>query len=100
MKSEWVKTEIARARELEVQEGRRILFPISLCPFKEVREWECFDSDVGKDSAREIREYFIPDFSDWQDPQKYQEMLTGLVRDLAVARKHHDTGTAPNIPAR
>jgi hypothetical protein len=28
-----------------------------------VREWRCFDGDTGKDSAREIREYFIPNFS-------------------------------------
>ena len=28
-----------------------------------MKEWECFDADTGKDSAREIRESFIPAFS-------------------------------------
>jgi hypothetical protein len=63
MESEWVKTEIAKARKREVRDQRRVLFPIRLAPFETLRDWECFDADTGKDSAREIREYFIPDFS-------------------------------------
>jgi hypothetical protein len=71
MESEWVKTEIAKARKRELRdpEGvlrRRVLFPIRLAPFETLRDWECFDADTGKDSAREIREYFIPDFSHWK----------------------------------
>src|SRR5215471_10258158 len=55
-----------RFREtFEFRERRRVLFPISICSFTELRDWECFDADAGKDSAREIREYFIPDFSNW-----------------------------------
>ena len=30
--------------------------------------WELFDADRGKDSAREIREYFIPDFKHVEGP--------------------------------
>jgi hypothetical protein len=62
MASEWVKTEIAKARKREIAERRRMLFPITLVDFKSLKAWECFDSDTGKDSAREIREYYIPDF--------------------------------------
>jgi hypothetical protein len=40
-----------------VRDGARGLFPISLAPFADIRHWECFDADAGKDSAREIREY-------------------------------------------
>jgi uncharacterized protein YjbI with pentapeptide repeats len=67
MESEWVKTEIAEARKREVRDKRRVLFPIRLVPFKTIEDWECFDADTGKDSAREIREYFIPDFSNWKN---------------------------------
>ena len=67
MKSEWVKAEIAKARKREVRDRRRVLFPIRLTPFESLRDWECFDADTGKDSAREIREYFIPDFSNWKN---------------------------------
>jgi uncharacterized protein YjbI with pentapeptide repeats len=85
MKSEWVKTEIAKARHREVRDKRRVLFPIRLAPFKTVRDWECFDADTGKDSAREIREYFIPDFSKWKDHDSYQEAFQRLLSDLRAS---------------
>jgi len=72
MNSEWVKTEIAKARKREVKEGKRVLFLVRLVGFERLRDWECFDGDTGKDSAREIREYFIPDFSNWKDHDSYQ----------------------------
>jgi hypothetical protein len=84
--SEWVKTEIAKARKREVREKRRMLFPVALkISYKELREWECFDADTGKDSAREIREYYIPDFSQWESPKKFKEEFEKLVRDLKRA---------------
>jgi uncharacterized protein YjbI with pentapeptide repeats len=82
MDSEWVRTEIARARGKELRERRQVLFPISLVPFELIRSWKCFDADIGKDSAREIREYFIPDFSRWKDHRSYKEVLGRLIRDL------------------
>ena len=82
MDSEWVKTEIANARQKEVKEKRQVLFPISLVDYQKIKEWKCFDADTGKDSAREIREYFIPDFSEWQDQQAYQLSFKRLLSDL------------------
>jgi len=82
MTSEWVKTEIAKARQREVRENRQVLFPISLASFEAIRAWECFDADTGKDSAREIREYFIPDFSNWKNNDAYQKAFQRLLRDL------------------
>ena len=85
MESEWVKTEIAKARKREVRDRRRVLFPIRLAPFETLRDWECFDADTGKDSAREIREYFIPDFSNWKDHDSYQEAFQRLISDLKAS---------------
>jgi hypothetical protein len=82
MKSEWVKTEIAKARKREIEEARQVLSPIRLVEFEVLRNWECFDADTGKDSAREIREYFIPDFSNWKDHYSYQNALKRLLSDL------------------
>jgi uncharacterized protein YjbI with pentapeptide repeats len=82
MKSEWVKTEIAHARQREVRDQRRVLFPIGLASFKSIQEWKCFDADTGKDSAREIREYFIPDFSRWKDHDSYKAALEKLLAGL------------------
>jgi hypothetical protein len=86
--SEWVKTEIAKARKREVLEKRRMLFPVLLkISYKKLKEWECFDADTGKDSAREIREYYIPDFSEWEHPEKFKEEFEKLVRDLKKAEE-------------
>jgi hypothetical protein len=82
MKSDWVRKEIAKARKREVKEGKRVLFPVRLASFEVLRDWECFDGDTGKDSAREVREYFIPDFSKWKDHDSYLAGLSRLVGDL------------------
>ena len=81
--SEWVRTEIAKARKREIQESKKVLFPIRLnISFEQLQEWECFDADRGKDSAREIREYYIPDFTKWKDHDRYLEEFKKLLRDL------------------
>jgi TIR domain/Pentapeptide repeats (8 copies) len=82
MNSEWVKTEIAKARRREGRERKQVLFPVRLVPFEAIRDWECFDADAGKDSAREIREYFIPDFSEWKEHDKYKKAFERLLGDL------------------
>ena len=82
MDSEWVKSEIYRARQNEIKQKRRKLFPISLVDFSVIREWTAFDAEVGKDMAREVREYFIPDFSNWKDHDSYQKAFDRLLRDL------------------
>lgn len=86
MGSEWVKTEIYNARQREIKEKRRILFPIALVPFSAIKEWKFFDADTGKDLAREVREYYIPSFSQWKDHDAFQSEFAKLLRDLqAVA---------------
>jgi uncharacterized protein YjbI with pentapeptide repeats len=82
MNSEWVKTEIYHARQYELDSGKRKLFPIALLKFDKIRKWEAFDADVGKDMAREVREYYIPDFSDWKNRDSYKKAFDGLLRDL------------------
>ncbi len=87
MASDWVGTEIADAREREAQEKKQMLFPITVAPFEDVKRWKLFDADRGKDSAREVREYFIPDFSNWKDHDSYQKAFTRLVSDLKAESK-------------
>jgi hypothetical protein len=59
-----------------------VLFPVRLVDFEVLRDWECFDADGGFDSAPEIREYFILNFSQWKDHDAYQKALEWLLRDL------------------
>jgi uncharacterized protein YjbI with pentapeptide repeats len=86
MGSEWVKTEIKKARKRELREKRRRLFPIRLVDFETLQDWECHDAaetETGKDSAAEIREYFIPDFSQWKtNHDAYKSAFDRLLHDL------------------
>jgi uncharacterized protein YjbI with pentapeptide repeats len=83
LQSEWVTTEIRRARKMEFKEKQRKLFPIRLMDMHVLTEWKCFDADTGKDLAVEVREYFIPDFSKWKkDHDAYQTSFERLLRDL------------------
>ena len=82
MNSEWVATEIYKARRREMKEGKRVLFPISLVAFEKITEWERFDADTGTDMARAIREYFIPDFTSWKDHDAFEDAFAKLVSDL------------------
>jgi uncharacterized protein YjbI with pentapeptide repeats len=82
MASPWVKTEIAKARAKENSQRRRVLFPVRLVPFENVRAWEQFDADVGGDTAKEIREYYLPDFSGWKTLDIYQPAFQKLLAAL------------------
>ena len=93
MASEWVATEIRRARKGEVKEGKRKLFPIRLIEFDLIRDWECFDADTGKDLGVEVREYFIPDFSKWTDQDSFEKAFDRLLKDLKAVKA---AGTGPD----
>lgn len=75
-------TEIRRARKVEREESRRKLFPIRLVDFEAIQKWECFDTDTSKDLAVHLREYYIPDFSNWKDHDAFEAEFSKLLRDL------------------
>ncbi len=96
IQSEWVMTEIRKARDAEKKEKRRKLFPIRLTDFGTLRDWTCFDADAGKDLAAEVREYFIPDFSNWKDPDAFESAFARLQKDLKEESKPHNKTTDEN----
>lgn len=83
MSSAWVGTEIRES--LESDRGIAKLFPVRLVDYSKIRSWRLFDADAGTDLAVKIREFFIPDFSDWADRDKFAIQVTGLVRALRKA---------------
>lgn len=87
IKSEWVMTEIRKAREVETRENRRKLFPVRLVGLNALQDWTCFDADSGKDLAIEVREYFIPDFSNWKDHDAFEKAFAKLQADLKAETK-------------
>ena len=83
MNSNWVGNEIIRAKKKEDRQGSQMLFPVGIVPYQKIQDWEFFDSDSGRDLAREIREYFITDFSLWKsDHDAYKNAFDSLLRDL------------------
>ncbi len=85
MKSSWVETEIIKAREKELRTGNRVLFPISIAPFTNIRNWSLFNGDEGRDIAREIRGYYIPDFTNWKDQDKFTKEFKKLLSAIKKA---------------
>ena len=85
MASDWVKHEVIKAVEREKTEKRQVLFPISLVSFEAIREWTAFDSDLGRDLAKVVREYHIPDFSEWKVHDSFEAGFANLLRDLNKA---------------
>ena len=83
MRSDWVNSEIRWALQKERRMQRRTLFPIRLVSFEELKTWSLFDADTGRDLAVELREYYIPDFSDWRDPESFDMAFSRLLGDLA-----------------
>jgi hypothetical protein len=103
MASEWVRTEIRKARKAEIKEGRRKLFPIRLVDFETLRDWECFDADSGKDLGVEIRECFIPDFTNWKDHDAFEAAFGRLIKDLqatAAATEEAEGHRSEGAPKR
>ena len=88
MNSSWVKTEIKMAVKSEKETGKKKLFPIKSVDFKDIKKWKLFDSDEGEDLAKRIREYHIPDFSNWdKDNEQYKEGLENLLRDIDIGKQ-------------
>ena len=83
--SDWVAYELKQCRKREKKEGRQMLFPISLMPYENLKGWELFDRETVTDLAAEVREYFIPDFTEWMDEQKFQASFEKLLDDLGKA---------------
>jgi hypothetical protein len=82
IKSDWVKLEILRARKRELTEGCRVLFPVRIIGMDKLSSWNLLDPDSGRNLAEEVRQYFIPDFSNWNDPQLFERGFMRLLRDL------------------
>jgi len=87
MNSEWVHYEISEAKRREKEEGRRVLFPISLVPFEKIKNW-VIEDDQTPDLAKEIRKFYIPDFSRWQNREvfgsEFKKLLDALAKQQAV----------------
>ena len=95
--SEWVMTEVYNARQTELRQQRRKLFPIRLTDMDALKAWRCFDADTGKDLAREVREYHVPDFTNWKDHDAFELAFARLLRDLRATEALPVPGALPPV---
>lgn len=82
--SKWVKTEITKAYKKSKEIGKQVLFPISIIPYEKLKDWKYFDSDFGKDLAKDIREYYLLNFENWKDHDEYKKNFDKLVESLKI----------------
>lgn len=82
LRSEWVMDELRKGFKAERDTGKRKLFPVRLTDYETLERWECRDSMSGKDLAEEVRQYFIPDFSNWKDHDSFEAAFARLLKDL------------------
>jgi hypothetical protein len=82
LKSEWVMTELHKARIVERRSGKRKLFPVRLVDFKTLANAGSLNQKSGKNIARELGKYFILDFSNWKDHDQFEAAFSRLLKDL------------------
>ncbi len=87
--SKSVQDELRNARKAELRDNKRKLFPIRLVDLDILNTWKCIDPDTGEDLAVEIREYYIPDFTNWKDDAAFERAFQRLLHDLQTT----DTAT-------
>ena len=68
-------------------ESRKVLFPVRICTIEDIQAWSLWDSDLKLDLAQEIREYYIPDFSNWKDHDAFTAEFEKLLNDLRQSEK-------------
>ncbi len=98
--SKWVRDNILRARRSEIQERRRKLFPVRLMDYEEHRKWERFYADLAQDMVEEIQEYYIPDFSYWQDHGSFDAAFARLLIDLKSEESAGPGSHSPHVSRR
>lgn len=91
--SPWIRSEIERAQLRGLKENRRIIYPVSICSVEELEKWQETDPITGRDYAREIRECFVPNFSNWQDSYSYRQVFDAMLREL-----RSDASRMPSFP--
>jgi hypothetical protein len=87
LQSEWVMDELRKGFRAERNAGMRKLFPVRLTDYETLERWECRDSLTGKDLAEEVRQYFIPDFSNWKNHDQFEAAFARLLKDLRAEER-------------
>jgi hypothetical protein len=64
--------------------------------YEDLQQWKSFYADLAEDLAEEIREYFIPDFSNWNDHDSFEAGFARLLTDLTAGEQKTCTARRAN----
>ncbi len=92
MVSDWIMQEIQTTREMEQQERRRVLFPVSVANPSMLQSWTLMEPGSFVNLAKEMRQHHIPSFHDMHHQPSYRAALSELVQAL---RTTPQTGLTP-----
>ena len=93
MGSEWIMEEIQSTRELEKQEQRRLIYPVSVANPSLIQSWTLMEPGTFINLAKEIRQHPIPSFHDMHHEPSYATAFNSLVQSLSNPTHH-----APDVP--
>lgn len=79
LRSEWVLTELRKAREAE-ERGRRFLYPLRLVDQRTVKKW--LASEAVKAAGLEPAGLAMADFSKWDDPGAFEQAYARFRAEL------------------
>jgi hypothetical protein len=85
--------EIRRAHKSDVRDKRRKLSPNRRMDYEVLEQLESFYADLSDDLAKEIRESFIPNFSNWKDHDSFEKAIARLLKAL---KAEDSTGPKPS----
>ena len=89
--SEWVAHEVRYAgHKVKAAKGDLAFFPIRITSYEDIQKWRVVD-DSGYDLASDLRSYFVPDFSGWNETdlfnrsgtEGFELALDNLVADMS-----------------
>jgi hypothetical protein len=83
--SSWVAYEIVRSKEREKLLSRRIVYPVRICAYEELKaNRRLLDPESGIDIASAFKNEFIPDFSNYSEPAAMRNEFLRFSRQLKL----------------
>ncbi len=83
LKSDWVRAEVLSAMQREKATKQFTVFPVRTVAYEALDAWHVIDESSGEDFAAPLRRRYIPDFSGWQEPAVFPQIVGDLVQSFA-----------------
>jgi len=79
IRSSWVSFEVECALAEEKKKRGCRLFPIRICDYEKLTEWDARNSSTGENLSHDVLDRFVPDFTKWMDISELGQQVAKLV---------------------